>query len=309
MRATQMESEERHFDLTRTSPLGLEMDESKARRLDETLQPLLCAMSVSCRVLRLSVETQYTIACILIRYYSRRRMENPANKIGERHGDADNKEILGACLFLGAKVSEESRRLRDVINCIQMIDFTSSMNTDSAGNDFGGSDSLKQPSSDNGSNKQKGKIHLIWKAKPPLLDESYWDMKKKIIQLEQHVLRWIGFDTFVSSPHRAVILVVQNIFANRLSNGETSPNILTKQQQQQIVTDAWWLVNNTIFSSWCLQLPIMSLACAAVSLACRRMEQLRIAVPVEFFEVSREQLVESLTALERVERQLLSADS
>jgi hypothetical protein len=139
------------------------------------------------------------------------------------------------------------------------------------------------------------KVHLAWRAQPPFLDQDYWDAKKKIIELEQHLLRWLGFDTLVPSPHRAVILVVQRVHA-------TEPN--------QVIWQALKRVNNAIFSVDCLQQNVMALACAAVALEIQELHEsdpIGVAdIPLNEFGLSATQFEASKCALERVTQKLLS---
>jgi hypothetical protein len=144
---------------------------------------------------------------------------------------------------------------------------------------------------------ESSKVHLAWRAQPPFLDQDYWDAKKKIIELEQHLLRWLGFDTYVPSPHRAVILVVQRIHA-------TDPN--------QLIWQAWKRLNNAIFSVDCLQQNVMALACAAVALEIQELHEsdcIGVAViPLDEFGVSATQFQASKCALEKVTLKLLSCN-
>ena len=44
---------------------------------------------------------------------------------------------------------------------------------------------------------------------PSLNEEAYWDSKRKAIETESIVLRWLGFDCSVSHPHRAVYWILE----------------------------------------------------------------------------------------------------
>jgi hypothetical protein len=83
-----------------------------ARDHDQTLRPLLSSLFVACNVLKASVETRFTCCVLLHRY-------DAACPV-DQHMD-DVQWLVAACLFLACKTEEEPRRLQDVINCANMI--------------------------------------------------------------------------------------------------------------------------------------------------------------------------------------------
>ena len=123
-----------HWSLSLRPPLGedasylsgpnasLQVDVVTAQQHNAKLRPMLCAVFVACRVLRVSVETQFTAACLMHRYYwARENNAESATTTTTTVQPTDPKWIFAACLFLACKSEEEPRRLRDVINCAHMI--------------------------------------------------------------------------------------------------------------------------------------------------------------------------------------------
>jgi Cyclin, N-terminal domain len=154
------------------------------------LQPLLCKMWIGCHVLELGEESSFTALVLLHRYYyfyfeQQQHREKESKLIHEDDASHEWKWIGAACLVLGMKAEEESRRLRDVINVAHMLDFD--MDTKSAGLVF-------DVSSD-----------------PPELNEIYWKAKEMIVATEQMVLRVLQFDIMVGHPHRLVVLIAQDL--------------------------------------------------------------------------------------------------
>lgn len=289
------------------SPLGLTVDASSALRLDDSLRADLCAMAVSCRVLRLSMEAQFCAACLLTRYYVHRMNHNRGFYRGLSGTDAsfpdreDSQEVLGACLFLGAKVSEEYRRVRDVINCISMLEYKTSVASSECNTSM-------CPIAD-GPSCRTAPQALSWKQQPPPLDDAYWDLKKKIVKVEQHVLRWIGFDTFVPSPHRAVVIVVNHLRPTTGACDEHHQES-TESEHQALIRESWKLMNNAMFSSFCLSHSVMALACAAVDIALGMLPSRGlIDIPVAVFEVTTAEMNAARMSLEQIKYELMMIHS
>jgi Cyclin, N-terminal domain len=203
-------------------------------------------MFVACNVLQVSPETRFTAIVLLYRY---------AHAVNEQRDDDDNTQsasldhadwpwVGGACLFLACKTEEENRRLRDVINMIGMV-----------------LSDCNQPNEEGVQAKagSAAKINLHVSAQPPLLNEEYWDAKKRVIETEQAVLRWLGFDCYVSHPHRAVLLLLRDHSINLDGNDDTLGN--------DIATKAFQRLNDALFSMKALQYGLLELACASIELA------------------------------------------
>jgi hypothetical protein len=155
--------------------------------------------------------------------------------IYERNGKVERptKWVAAVCVFLATKSQEEPRRLRDVINLAHTL--------------------LDEASLQNG----KGTIICLNKE-PPLLDEAYWEFKKKIVHTEQIVLRWLGFDLFVPHPHRTVSLMIRH---------------LPTAHQDLIFPEAVRRLNDALFMGAALRHNTLELATAAIELAQRHVGQ------------------------------------
>jgi hypothetical protein len=167
-------------------------------------------MYVACHILRVKTETRFT-AIVLLHRYAQSKNKNINNRGGNNNNNNKNKEgdkndndndedndddwpwIGAVCLFLACKTEEEPRRLRDVINMARMVLSSSSTSKDN---------------SDNGNNKNKSILNMNLLKPPSLNEEAYWDSKRKAIETESIVLRWLGFDCSVSHPHRAVYWIL-----------------------------------------------------------------------------------------------------
>jgi hypothetical protein len=220
--------------------------------LTEILEPpplsFLFRMYVACDVLQLSTETRFTAIVLLHRYVvalQSRTSEKGERIIQQLH---DNKEwpwVGAACIFLACKAEEELRRLRDVINLVHMV--LSSAESPDLSQAAEISDSLRS--------RQVTVLHVT--RDPPPLDEQYWDAKKRVIETEQAVLRWLGFDCFVSHPHRAVF--------HLLSKHKSAPGV--DQKSEEILPVAFRHLNDALFYTRALQFSAVELASSAIELA------------------------------------------
>mmetsp|Transcript_53019 Transcript_53019/g.128635 ORF Transcript_53019/g.128635 Transcript_53019/m.128635 type:complete len:402 (+) Transcript_53019:95-1300(+) len=250
---------------------------------------LLIRLYLACDVLRVSCETRFTALVLLHRYAQNYRGGTDKN-CGEKYhdNDHDNKDhwrwVAGACLFQACKAEEEHRRLRDIINAVHtVIQINNTNNTTVNNND----------------NNEKKCIVLSIDMTPPPLDDVYWASKRRLINEEQHVLRWLGFDVLVSHPHRAVLWIIDDqqqqpqeplnhdssISDKKISlDNNTSHNTEFKSkkvddmdkntdseqvptQNHQLSIMAFRRLNDGLFSVRALQHPTMVLACAALDLA------------------------------------------
>jgi hypothetical protein len=192
------------------------------------IRPLLFRMYIAAHILRLGTEARYAALVFLHRYV------RAINRTNQGKFQRPSHWVAAACLFLATKSEDEPRRLRDMINMAYMV-----LNDD---NDNETSTTIH--------NQSPVIFHL--QPTPPNLDEQYWDAKKKIIETEQIVLRWLGFDVFVPHPHRAVALLLQH---------------LSQPEQQVIAPMASQRLNDGLFHSAALQHGVLELACAAIELA------------------------------------------
>ena len=219
------------------STLGAVNDGGADGGVDVTtlLQPLLCRMYIACTILRLGTEARYAALVYLHRYFHATTTRKRAGTVVER----PSPWVAAACLFLATKSQEEPRRLRDVINLAHiLLDETTTTPATSGGINKAGS----------------GKTIIGIDKEPPLLDETYWELKKKLVETEQIVLRWLGFDLFVPHPHRTVSLMIRH---------------LRKAHQDLIFPEAARRLNDALFSMGgsALRHSTLELATAAIELA------------------------------------------
>lgn len=180
------------------------------------IRPLLYRMYIACYILRLGTEARFSALVFLHRYIRAVAKENTKNS----HDRTDWRWVCAACLFLACKASEEPRRLRDVINLAHMMEW----------------------------NETDGTINL--QGEPPHLNEQYWEAKKKIVETEQVVLRWLAFDVSVSHPHRAVFLLLEK-----------------EGTRDELMPVAFRRLNDILFHGPALQHSVLELASAAIELA------------------------------------------
>lgn len=204
----------------------------------------LFRMIVACHILQLQTETRFTALVLLHRYVRavEEHAPGPAERRQQEGVEGDLPWVGAACIFLACKAEEEPRRLRDVINMVHMV--LSRPPTPPSSVDGNGI------AAQTGRRRSDGNIICIM-PQPPNLNEDYWKAKKRVIETEQAVLRWLGFDVFVSHPHRAVFLML-----------EVMPN-----NRDKVMAIAFRRLNDALFSSQALEHPVVELACAAIELA------------------------------------------
>lgn len=165
-------------------------------------------------------------------------------------------QVASACLFLGCKMSEEPRRIRDVINLSSVLGFCDG-------------DSPIDFSKDT---FQKELVHIKESAEPPALDDKYWKSKEEVVSMEQLVLRMLQFDTIVCHPHRCVLVVMETLgFGTGVdkTNGAHGDTFLTPEQSTKVISDAWRLLNEAAIDpeGSCLIYPVTAFACAVIQVA------------------------------------------
>jgi hypothetical protein len=216
-------------------------------------------MFVACHILRLQSETRFT-ALVLLHRYVRAKMtqsDNIATTTANTLTDSGLEDLAwvgAACIFLACKVEEEHRRLRDVINMVHMV--FSPPDDNNCQTDGSSVVDMCQPIDGNNINNNINKNVVIQiNSIPPNLNEEYWKSKKRIVETEQAVLRWLGFDVSVSHPHRAVILIWESTSWNK------------QNDDKQVLAIACRRLNDALFWPPALQHAAIELACAAIELA------------------------------------------
>jgi len=286
-----------------------------AEELVLLLRPAVCGLCVASHVLQLSVEAQFTAACLLHRYCyyyfrddskqeedvddvdndeerkdpassRRRRRRSLLSRASSRSetaapATADTEEwkwIVPACVFLACKMEEQPRRLRDIVSCASMIDWDELLK-----------EQPQTPTPTTPGSAAQSAVLLKWNERPPDLDAEYWKAKEKIVRAEQHVLRWLQFDTVVSHPHRAVVLLVRQLLQHyyyrqqqrqslsllprddveldRSKDDSSAEHFAAQCESEMIIQCAWRRLNDAMFSVDALRLPVVPLACGAVDLA------------------------------------------
>lgn len=191
-------------------------------------------MFIAAHILRLGTETRFSALLLLRRY-----VDAVFSQTGEANvTQCPMKWVAAACLFLATKGEEEPRRLRDVINLAHMV--------------------LDEGIGDNSTASPPSGLTIFVNMEPPNLNDKYWESKKTIVETEQLVLRWLGFDAFVPHPHRAVTLLLGHM--------------IREEQRDALVAVAFQLLNNALFYGPALHHGSLILACASIELAKRDIE-------------------------------------
>lgn len=182
------------------------------------LRPLLYKLWIACHILKLGHEARFASLVTLHRYY--------AYSAGNEA--LAWKWIGAACIVIGCKMEETTRRLRDIINVAIMLDFSLQHSNDST---------------------------ITIQSQPPDLNAAYWKAKEELVSTEQAVLRVLAFEVTISHPHRLVkILLEQN-------------SIQESDQQSALLPIAWRRLNDALFWAPALTHSAMGLAMAAIQLS------------------------------------------
>ncbi|CAJ1936503.1 unnamed protein product [Cylindrotheca closterium] len=192
---------------------------TNGKEIGPIIFPLLCRLYLASNILQFDVEPRFSALLFLHRFAT--AIEDDLAKY---KSISDWKWVGAACLFLACKAAEEPRRLRDVINLAEMLFVDEDEDDDN---------------------------WVTMDKNPPGLNEKYWEAKKKVVETEQFVLRWMMFDISVAQPHRAVVLLLEK---------ETI-------QRELLIPIAFRCLNDALFHTPSLTFPIMELAVAAIELA------------------------------------------
>ena len=230
---------------------------------------LLCRMFVSSQMMGLGSESRFTGLILFHRYIRQfhHLMEVQKQGVGkqEQRQDAISEikqirqhlgKVAAACLFLGCKMSEEPRRIRDVINLSSVLGFTSSSSSLEIDNET----------------SQEELVRIEESTEPPPLDNEYWATKDEIVSTEQLVLRMLQFDALVCHPHRCVLIVMDTLgFGTGMNEGASTNNntFLTPEQSDSIIQNAWRFINESSVDPMgeALVYPVTVLACASIQVA------------------------------------------
>ena len=242
------------------------------------LRSMLCRMFASAEVMQLGSETRFTSLVLFHRYYLASNVTGTISQEEENSTD-DNKQdgssstrvsqkwrehlgiVAASCLFLGCKVEEEHRRIRDVINVSHMFDFAGARGdiaTGKSANTNGQRTNDDQQPSAISTTTNENQILIHEANSPPDLDDEYWKAKEQIVATEQEVLRMLHFDVSVSHPHRAVLLILNGLGINVTRNNT---------EGQTLANESFTALNDALFYPPALRHGVLPLACGALRLA------------------------------------------
>ena len=168
-------------------------------------------------------------------------------------------QVAAACLFLGCKMSEEPRRIRDVINLSSVLEFCGSDHQINCINKM----------------HETNLIQIKEAAEPPALDDKYWATKEEIVSTEQLVLRMLQFDAIVCHPHRCVLIVMETLrFGTGMNKSKNDSDyttrnfLLTQEQSDRVILDSLKILNEASLdaSGRALVYPVIVLACSTVAI-------------------------------------------
>lgn len=248
------------------------------------MRHLLCRMCVASHVMELGSESRFTGMVLFHRYARRfyclvrqnqRRQEGPMrlSTQGQRltHQEMGQMKshlgpVAAVCLFLGCKMEEEPRRIRDVINVSHLLSFSA----------WEDADAVEHTATTQQRDLERNNpVTIAESPHPPSLDESYWTAKEKLVSTEQHVLRMINFDTTVCHPHRCVLTIMETLGFGAGKNASSTADVddakwlLDSNQSEIIILRAWRILNEVVLDprEVALEYPVVKLSCAAIALA------------------------------------------
>lgn len=201
------------------------------------INKLLCKIYIACYTLEISTEARWS-AFVLFHKCVRVYLQSINTNTSKTLVDQRLAHLASASIFLACKLSNETRRIRDIINIHHMLSF----------------DILSDDDNDDGI------PNVITVGCPPLIDESYWEMKRQVVQNEQDLLRVIGFDVSIEFPHRVILAIFEVLMQSKYCQNAS------KQQSFRVIQDCWTCLNEAMFSSQCvLELRPAVLGCAVLS--------------------------------------------
>mmetsp|Transcript_17249 Transcript_17249/g.38879 ORF Transcript_17249/g.38879 Transcript_17249/m.38879 type:complete len:295 (+) Transcript_17249:206-1090(+) len=217
------------------------------------LKQVLVRMFLASQVMDLSSETRFTGLSLMHRYAREfytllERREKNTGDLSKQDDQIKNHlgQVAAACIFLGCKMAEEPRRIRDVINLSHVLSFSSweDVATDEVPLSIGEC------------------------AVPPPLNERYWKRKEEIVSIEQHALRTIHFNTIVDHPYRCILLVMETLCFGK-GEDETQKWLLSPEHSQKIILRSWRIINEVSLdaSGDVLEIPVMTMSSSAISIA------------------------------------------
>ena len=243
--------------------------------MKDIIRPILLKMHISSHSMELASESRFTGLVLFHRYVRhfnqillQEQQQNDVYQITNHLG-----KVAAACLFLGCKMEEEPRRIRDVINLSHVLNFCSSVKVNN--------DATSNTTSDI-KNEELQNI-ITESVHPPPLDEQYWKDKEEMVSIEQHVLRMIRYNTTVCHPYRCILIIMETLSfgVGKKDNTSSSDNtkwLLTPQQSDNVILRSFRILNEVALdpSGSALQYPVLVLSCAAIVLASSWPEIIRV---------------------------------
>ncbi|KAL3796958.1 hypothetical protein HJC23_000711 [Cyclotella cryptica] len=257
-----------------------DMSTSRRSEHERTTRHLLSRMFISSQLMELGSEARFTGLVLFHRYvrhfYGLVEEQRKKRKIDKTELEFTDElkqirqhlgQVAAACSFLGCKMSEEPRRIRDVINLSSVLGFSDWDESMDINRVYHWSEAIE--------------VHES--VSPPPLDEKYWTTKEEIVSTEQLVLRMLQFDALVCHPHRCVLIVMEtlgfgtgpkkndqnDVDGNKCIDGTKEITFLTPEQSDQVIMDAWRILNEASLDATggALMYPVIVLACAAIAVA------------------------------------------
>ena len=235
--------------------------------IKDIIRPILLKMHISSHSMELASESRFTGLVLFHRYVRhfnqillQEQQQNDVYQITNHLG-----KVAAACLFLGCKMEEEPRRIRDVINSSHVLNFCSSPVDN---------DATKTTTSDIKNEELQNIPTIIESLHPPPLDEQYWKDKEEMVSIEQHVLRMIRYNTSVCHPYRCILIIMETLGFGVEKKDTTSSSsdtkwLLTPQQSDNLILRSFRILNELALdpSGSSLRYPVLVLSCAAIVLA------------------------------------------
>jgi hypothetical protein len=190
-------------------------------------------------------------------------------------------KVAAATLFLACKISNENRRIRDVINVYHILQFND-LSTPASALTTTTSTTFMNP------NQIQNQEFIVKCCRnPPPLDEKYWTFKEEIVKVEHHLLRVLNFNAYnaVVSPYRIVVSILEeivthvgdvddNVGVDGNVNNNVNNNINDSNDKElaivlfkAILNGAWRQINDALFSIDAMTLKNSDFACGALTLA------------------------------------------
>jgi len=283
---------------------------------DPFVYSLLSKLYISTKTLTVSTETRFLAFIILYRYLHHYYLKKQQQQQQQQQNDDDfhkNKsynhvqkrkeqhehlgKITAAALFLACKLSNDHRRIRDVINVYHMMQFHTCSCTPTILEENQTQSQNYQQNRQHQDQIQHCTIEIQCITNPPALDEKYWQLKEEIVSIEHHLLRVLNFDIndMMMTPYRVIITLLEQIRimiqnGERIGNHDTNYNNRKDTQQnmknmtrhhhstcsdkdrddiiwKNILKHSCKRINDSLFDVNALSLKVSELACGALKLA------------------------------------------